>query len=592
MKKININIIKKLEQASRLRQHGYVEQAKEIYKEILDINPRVYEANYSLSVISLNQGDYEVGIEFGKKALKINRNDETLYNNIGSSLAFLKRYDEALNYLCAAVKISPKYTQALFNKGSVLLEKKLYEESLVFFNRAIVTEKNDPEIYSNRSMALLGLGRYLEALDSINEAIFIEPNFPEGHYNKGFILEKLGKLDEAIFSYDNSISLNSENAEAYNNRGNILLNLKEMEDSICDLSKAIELKPEYPDPYNNMGNAYLNLNRVDEAVKLFERSIELSCDITEATFNRSLALLVAGNYESGFIEYESRWNTRSFSPLFTRNDIPNWTGNDDISSRSILLYAEQGIGDTIQFARFVKMVEDLCPNVYLKIQPPLKRLFSETFKSAIFVNQEDSSLLKFDYQCSILSLPNVFRTDLNTIPNPLQFNTINYDLNKFRIKSQNRGKLRIGLVCSGNIKHGNDKSRSISTKQLIEFLPQNAEYFSLQKEFREGEKDILIQNEISTFEDQIDDFFDTAALCSLMDLVITVDTSVAHLAGSMNIPTWILIPFCPDWRWLLDRTDSPWYPSVRLFRQKNIGDWTSPLSQISSRLSEMVFNEF
>ena len=266
-----------------------------------------------------------------------------------------------------------------------------------------------------------------------------------------------------------------------------------------------------------------------------------------------------------------------------------WLGSQSLQDKTILLHAEQGLGDTIQFCRYASLVAKLGAKVILEVQRPLLGLLKNLDGVSQIIARGDA-LPEFDYQSPLLSLPLAFKTQLHTIPSALRY--LAGDSEKvlaWQARLGEKTKPRVGLVWSGNLEHKNDHNRSLSLSQVLPYLPSSCQYICLQKELRNADQAILAQHpHIQFFGDALEDFTDTAALCDLMDVVISVDTSVAHLAAALGKPTWVLLPFSPDWRWLLDRKDSPWYPSAKLYRQERIGDWNGVLSRVREGLEGIV----
>ena len=300
-----------------------------------------------------------------------------------------------------------------------------------------------------------------------------------------------------------------------------------------------------------------------------------------------------GNFKDGWQGYEWRWKNEELSSYKSKRTFaqPLWVGAESLKDKTILLYAEQGLGDTIQFCRYAPLVRELGAKVILEVQRPLVKLL-KNLEGVNKIIAEGDALPAFDYQCPLLSLPLAFKTELQNIPsvsNPIGSN--GDKVTKWQVKLGEKINPRVGLVWSGSTMHKNDHNRSLTLSKLLPYLNPNVQYVCLQKEMRDVDKELLGQHiEIKYFGYALEDFTDTAALCKLMDVVISVDTSVAHLAGTLGKPTWVLLPFSPDWRWLLDRDDNPWYQSVILYRQEKMGDWNSILEKVKSDLERLVNN--
>ena len=306
----------------------------------------------------------------------------------------------------------------------------------------------------------------------------------------------------------------------------------------------------------------------------------------EACWNKSLALLVTGDFKPGWELYEWRWKAETLTTVYERLfSQPLWLGKDPLAGKTILLHSEQGMGDTIQFCRYARLVAGLGARVILEIDASLVGLF-QNLEGADLVIARGTPLPPFDCHCPLMSLPLAFRTDLETIPAAVPYLEVGKDrLAKWGARLGEKRAPRVGLVWSGRVLHKNDHNRSLGLAELISHLPAGCQYLSLQKEIRDMDRPVLASHGgILHFEDELVDFGDTAALCELMDVVVSVDTSVAHLAGALGRPVWILLPYMPDWRWLLDRADSPWYPSARLYRQERTGEWSGVLERVQADL--------
>ena len=328
------------------------------------------------------------------------------------------------------------------------------------------------------------------------------------------------------------------------------------------------------------------LKQLDAALTSYDIAIELKRDYAEAYWNKSLALLLQGEFIKGFNEYEWRWKNENIKKIAGERSFtqPLWVGNESLANKTILLWSEQGLGDSIQFCRYAKLVKSLGAKVLLDVPKPLVALLDE-LEGVDLLIEKGKPLPNFDFQCPLMSLPLAFKTDLNSIPNPTDY--LKNIAEKVEVWSKRVGEKsnpRIGLVWSGSTGHKNDHNRSLTLTDVIKHLPPNFEYVSLQKEVREADKDVLSNSAIKHYGDQLVDFADTAALCDLMDIVISVDTSVAHLAGALGKTTWILLPYVPDWRWLLDRDDSPWYASAKLYRQGEDRQYAPVLERIANDL--------
>ena len=373
-------------------------------------------------------------------------------------------------------------------------------------------------------------------------------------------------------------------AQIHNNRGNALLDLNRLNEALASFDAALARIPNYAAALVNRGNALRSLHRAEEALASFERAIAIEPELAEAHWNKGLLCLSLGDFEAGWRGYEWRWRrdnapSREFAQ-------PQWRG-EDLHGKTILLHAEQGFGDTIQFLRYVPMVAGLGAKIILELPDSLVPLL-DTIDGVVAIVSRDQAHPPFDLHCPLLSLAVTFGTTLATIPAPLpNLRAPAERIEKWRARLPRNEAHRIGIVWSGKPTHNNDHNRSIALARLAPLLSMPGfKFISLQSEIRDADLPLLAKlPALLRLEEEIADFADTAAVIAELDLVIAVDTAVAHLAGSLGKPVWILLPYVLDWRWMLDREDSPWYPSARLFRQTVIGDWDSVIARLGQELA-------
>lgn len=478
--------------------------------------------------------------------------------------------------------------QAEFRQGLALHQEGRLAEAQAIYRQVL---KIQPEHFD--ALHLLGVisyqtGNLLQAVDLIGRAIELNPSNAAAYSNHGLALQGLQRPDEALDSYDRALKLKPDYAEAYSNRGNALKDLKRLDEALDSYDRALELKPDYVEALSNRGLALKALKRLDEALESYDRALKLKPDFADGHLNLALCRLLMGEFARGWEGFEWRWESAKIERQLgeKRNFTqPLWLGVESLQGKTILLHSDQGLGDALQFCRYASLVRDLGARVILEVPEPLMALLSNLAGVAQLV-EKGGALPSFDYHCPLLSLPLAFKTDLNTIPSFGSYIASNPGkVTEWRAKLGKRTKPRIGLAWRGSALHANDRNRSIALGDIVEHLPGQLQYVSLQKEVSPADRETLFSHtEIQNFGEQLSDFTDTAALCELMDVVVSVDTSVAHLAGAMGRPVWILLPFIPDWRWLLDREDSVWYPSARLFRQDSAGDWPSVIDKVRTEL--------
>lgn len=396
-------------------------------------------------------------------------------------------------------------------------------------------------------------------------------------------LRAKNQLVGAIAYYRKSIAINFNNASAHNELGNTLLELGNLESAVTSYKNAISVNPKSAILYSNLGIAFQGLKRLVDAVDAYNTAIDIDTNDAESHWNKSIALLLGGNFQEGLPLLEWRWQNKKLGNTMFLSSKPLWLGKESIVGKTILLHSEQGLGDTIQFCRYAPMVKELGATVILQVQDSLVELLQGI--SGVDQIISNSQFPKYDFHCPLLSLPLAFNTTIESIPSTSPYIRIeNSKIELWKEQLGSQAKKRIGIVWNGSPIHINNKNRSIDLLEFLLHLPDNFEYVCLQKEITPEEVDILIKFRVKYFNKEIKDFTDTGALCKLMDIVISVDTSVAHLSGALGKPTWILVPYIPDWRWMLDTKINPWYPSVTLFRQEEINNWDIPLDAIKNTL--------
>lgn len=466
-------------------------------------------------------------------------------------------------------------------------------EELELLNQIIARDPGNADAFINRATALHKVGRLNEAVASFDQAIALGPDNALAFHARGHVLKDMNRLHDALTSYDKAIALDPNRADAWKNRGTVLLQLSRLEEAEANFDRAIALKPGFAEAYNNRGTALHYMRRLDEAVASFDRAIATKPGFANAIFNRGLAKLLGGNLREGWADYEWRWKSKGFRPP-REFDGPIWRG-EDLAGRSIAIDAhEQGLGDVIQFARYLPLIVQRKAKVSLLAPKKLVRLLRPLLSEIEIVTSTDFGR-PFDFYCPLMSLPFAFGTELSSIPYRVSFLKAEEEL-VARWKERLGGHgFKIGIGWQVGVSQ--DRARSIP---LAEFIPlsriPNVRLISLQKEhgleqFAGLPAGTQMEELSDGFDNGPDAFIDTAAIMANLDLIITADISIAHVAGALGRPTWIGLKYVPDWRWLLDRDNSPWYPTVRLFRQQTDGDWESVFSRIRQELCALLTNQ-
>ncbi|MGC2167263.1 MAG: tetratricopeptide repeat protein [Gallionella sp.] len=455
-------------------------------------------------------------------------------------------------------------------------------------NATTPTPSNVPAMFK-QAIAHHQQGNLPQAKALYEQVLRFQPRNHDALHLLGVIAGQTNDPQRAVELIGRAIQINPKVAGFYSNRGNALQDLKRFDEAVASYDKALALKADFAEVHYNRGIVLQELGRLAPALSSYQKAIAARPDYAEAYWNRALVLLLSGDFEKGWKEYEWRWKRekayiekRSFAQ-------PLWLGKESLKDKTILLYSEQGLGDAIQFGRYARLVSDLGARVILEVKGPLLSI-TGTLDGVDTLVEKGTALPGFNYHCPLLSLPLAFKTNLDTIPATNRYlHSDPAKLVRWQAKLGEKKAPRVGLVWSGNARHINDGKRSVLLADLVGSLPTACEYVSLQKDIRDGDMQFLNSHpDLRHFGDELADFGDTAALCDLMDIVISVDTSVAHLSGALGRPTWILLPFSPDWRWLTDRDDTPWYQSARLYRQEKIGDWAGVYTRLNTDLADYV----
>jgi Flp pilus assembly protein TadD len=453
--------------------------------------------------------------------------------------------------------------------------------------RQVLTLRPDlVSAHNNLGNVFAAMGQADQAIASYRQALFLQPDFFEASYNLAKTYHEFGRLEEAVDAYRLVVQLQPEMAEAQNNLGITLCSLARFEEGIAAFRQAVALRPDQPQTWNNLGNALGGVGRFDEAATAYCKAISLRPNYPTAHLNLGINLLTRGDFVRGWPEYEWRWRVNDPRPRLHLT-APWWDGNQ-LHGRTILLHNEQGFGDTIQFVRYVPIVADRGGKVILVCQEELIPLL-HGLKGVIALAKAGGPIPKHDLHCPLLSLPGLTGTTPSTIPGSAPYLSADVKLAdqwKERLPAAD-GRLKVGLAWAGEANHPNDRNRSLRLEQLLGLWQvPNTWFCSLQTgEASKQARAIPQPLEIKNWSDELKDFGDTAALIANLDVVVSVDTAVAHLAGAIGKPVFLLVPFIPDWRWMLARGDSPWYPTMRLFRQPRKEDWDSPIREIIEAVS-------
>jgi tetratricopeptide (TPR) repeat protein len=573
--------------AMRHHREGQFARAEEIYRKVLAQSPDHPNALRLLGVIAADHGQAEAGIELIRRAIAINPNDAEYHSNLGNALAKLGKLEEAIAAHQTAARLNPDYAELHYNLANALMKNGQTQEAIGVYRHAVRLKPDFASAHNNLGQALYVNGQFDESLAACRRAIQLDPNYFEAHFNLALALQAKGRLDESIAAIHQALRLRPNSAVAHYNHGNVLHDMDRFDEAIAAYRRALQFMPDYPEAHNNLGIALRDAGRFDDANTAFLEALRIRNENPPVHWNLALNYLLQGKFKEGWAEHEWRWQCDSFPSPRRNFPQPMWDGRD-LNGQTILLHAEQGFGDTIQFVRYAPMVAKRGGRVLLQCQSPLVRLLKQNPQLGQIISA-DEPLPDFDIQCPLLSLPGAFNTDLQSIPAEIPYLRADPALTeawKTRLSSA-PSSFRIGLVWAGSPAHKRDRQRSLP---LSQFLPLAAvtgvSFFSLQiGPASQQIKDLLDKMKLTDFTAALHDFAETAALISNLDLVIGVDTAVTHLAAAIGKPVWLLLPHVPDWRWLTTREDSPWYPTMRLFRQLSPGDWPEVFRRVTQSLA-------
>lgn len=554
---------RRFDEAVEFHRRGRLEQAEKLYRLILEQQPDHFGSLHLLGVIHAQRGDHAQALRHIDAAIAINRNDADAHNNRGIALKELHRLLEALASCDQALAVNPRHVNAWVNRGNVLLELKRLPEALHSFDRAIALDPSHANAFHNRGNALVDLENLDDALKSYDRAVQLDPHVAEYFNGRGTVLKDLGRLPEALANYDRCLALNPQHSDARNNRGVVLMESGHLDDALASYDRAIALNPHYDEAYNNRG----------------------------------MAKLLLGRFAEGWSDYEHRWAAKTFLGERSHVDAPQWRG-EDLDGRRILIFGEQGLGDTIQFVRYLPLLAERGAKVTLLVRESLLRLLQPLTSSADLVSHVERSA-PFDFQCAIMSLPSAFETAEDTIPCRVPYLAAEpYLAGCWKLRIGPDG-FKIGVVWHAKSsrtaevrRHGFQRSFPLAELAPLARMP-GVRLISLQK--HDGLDQLLTLPagmKVETFSEDFDSgpdaFVDSAAIMESLDLLLTADTSMAHLAGALARPAWVLLKYVPDWRWQLHRDDSPWYPTLRLFRQDADGDWASAVAKAVNALHRII----
>jgi len=498
-----------------------------------------------------------------------------------------KSYDQAVDFLSRAIRSDPKPLY-LATLGTALLSAGRREEAIQVFDKAVQLAPNDADHWRNLGLALAEVGRAGEAILSFLQALQLDPRRFDAAHKAGLLLCEAERCEEAIVCFDHCEQLQADHFGTLYMRGLARQKLRRFEAALADYRRALALNPDSADVSYNLANVLSELRRFDEAIAVYRDALARNPDNADATWSLALLQLLLGDFAAGWAGREARWKIPAFAAVRPSLSPPLWLGREPLAGKTLLVWADEGFGDTIQFVRYVPMLAARGARIILLANGALCSLLAGVDGIAQCLPRSDDAP-DADFHVPLSSLPLAFGTRLDTIPAATAYLSASPErVAAWGERLGARNRMRIGLVWSGNPKHLNDHNRSIPLALLKPLFDLDATFVSLQKQLTPEDRTLLAEAGAVDFAADLTDFAETAALISCLDLVITVDTSVAHLAGALGCTAWILLPYSPDFRWLLDREDSPWYPAVRLFRQDETRDYARVIARVRGELSTKI----
>jgi tetratricopeptide (TPR) repeat protein len=627
---------KVLRKAVEHHRSGDLWQAKGLYEKILKKQPNNPDVLHLLGVLLSQCGDHDSAVRYISKALLFNPSNADLHYNLGNAFQKKGDLDEAINAFQTALGLNPNLVDAHYNLGVALLEKGQLDQAINSFRKALQLNSNLYDAYYNLGNAYRDKGQLDEAISSYQKAIQLNPNFAPGYCNLGSVLQQKGLPEEAIISYQRAIRHNPDFAEAHYNLGNVFLQDKgQVDEAISCYQKALQIKPDYPDALINLGvalknkgqvdeaiiryqkalqitpdngNAYFNFGlavedkgRLEEAISYYRKAVQIDPGLVYAHWNLSLALLLTGNFGEGWEKYEWRWERKENISRRYNFSKPSWDGSS-LEGKSIFVYSEQGVGDEIMFASCLPDIISQAAVCIVACEKRLVPLFCRSFPDCVVIEHFDpddsypARLPPVDVKIAIGSLPKFLRPDLGSFPEQKAYLIPDAQKSKMwrdRFTLLGNG-LEVGISWRGGTTPDEKSARSIFLDQWVQlFSVQGINYINLQygdcdEELRKAKEKFGVTIYDWEDADPLKDLDNFASQVAALDLVISIDNATVHMAGALGIPVWTLLPFAPNWRWMLDREDSPWYPTMRLFRQPSSGDWQSVVDRVKYALSELV----
>ena len=588
-----IDIVETIRKAVRDHQAGRLTEAEQQYQLVLKSEPDKSVALYSLGLLFLQTSRYKEAVELVNKAIAKNPQVPQFHNTLGLAFESLGRFEEAMAAYRQAVLLKHDYAEAYHNMGIALHSQGQFAAAIEKCKLALSFQPDYAQAYNTIGYALQMQEQFDEAIEAYQQAVRLKPDYAEAYNHLGVVLNAQKRYDQALDSYTKALQLDPDYIEAYNNIGVVWHAKGQFTEAVAAIEQALRINPEFAEAYYNLGNILKEQRKCAEAIKSYNQAIQLKPDYADAHWNLANTLLLNGDFTQGWQEYQWRQKTRWKNIVYPHDHSePRWDGSS-FAGKRLFVHCEQGLGDTLQFIRYLPMVKALGGTVIFTLMQPLISLLDQ-FEGIdkLVVLSSDKPDVKFDFYISLMDLPAIFRTTLDSIPDSLPYVYADSTKSDYWRTKLDGPDFKVGIVWAGSPKHENDHNRSCMLKYFAPLASiEGVRLYSLQKDasatqLRQFPAEMVLANPAEEFED----FTDTAAVIENLDLVISVDTAIVHLAGAMGKSVWTLLPFAPDWRWMLDRDDSPWYPTMRLFRQEKWGDWDTVFARVAEQLRILTEN--
>jgi len=569
---------------------GNADAAVDYYKRAIELDPGMAEAWYNLGLMMYSRKNTMEAVLCYQKAIQIYPEFMEAFYQLGKCYCQMQHADRALRCFQRVLEIKPAFALVHILMGDILQETGRTDCALEHFRAALELEPESAELYNKIGENYKRQGKLRRAQANFQRALELQPDFPDALFNLAYVHGELGQRDNAIHYYQLVLEIAPDSAETHYNLAGLLAADGRNHDAIPLLEKALRIKPDHVDGHNNLGLNLKAVGRIHEAIRQYRKAIEINPEAAHVHLNLSLALLLIGEFSEGWREYDWRFDVDPYQADYRYRGHKIWDGRS-FSGKRLLVHDDQGLGDTLQFARYLPLVKKMGGTLILETRREILPLLAAfpAIDELLERPPEGGSNVEFDYYIPLLSVPGRIGTRADSIPADIPYLFADAKKCAYWQENMKRPGIMIGLVWAGNKAHVNDANRSCSLDQFgwLADFPQTVR-FSLQKDFAPEEEMQLQKMGVTNLGRLLHDFSETAAVIENLDLVITVDTAVAHLAGAMGKTTWILLPFDPDWRWMRGRSDSPWYPTVRLFRQSRPGDWATVVASVYGELKKIV----